>query len=99
MKILFSLNDLKEIGCKYDKSWFYRYCVPVSSRKIENGIENLYCVENVKKSIERKREELRKNTTMAKKLRKSAEQSMDRLEKALDALCIKIIENEEDPAA
>lgn len=96
MKILFSLNDLKEIGFKYDKSWFYRYCVPVSNRKIENGIENLYSVEDVRKAIARKREELGKNYLMANKLKKSAEQTLDRLEKAMEQVCIRL---QEDPAA
>lgn len=87
MKILFSLNDLNKIYFKYDKSWFYRYCVPESSRKLENGIENLYSVETVRKTIERKRDELKKNTHVANKLRKSAEQNMNRLEKNLNILC------------
>lgn len=83
MQITFSLNELISSGIPIDKTWFYRNCIPVKNQAMSFGVENLYTPDTVYRSIARKREDIKRNTSMSTKMRKSIVNKLDAIEKGI----------------
>lgn len=85
-QIKFSLKEIQSLNPALDKKWFYKNCIPIGTRVLFGGVENIYAVGNVRNVLIKKHDELKKNYLLNDKQREKTERKLNKIEKAIAKL-------------